>query len=123
MPNTKDLRGSVAIAGVGLAACGEAPGWTENEIMAAAAQAALADAGLTTYAVKALYAGLLLHRKAAGGGAGEQLLRSRWALAKGRVIEPPRRVIEPPGPKAAAAASAAAASVAASAAAAASATR
>ena len=43
MPNTKDLRGSVAIAGVGLAACGEAPGWTENEIMAAAAQAALAE--------------------------------------------------------------------------------
>jgi len=48
MPNTKDLRGSVAIAGVGLAACGEAPGWTENEIMAAAARNALADAGLTT---------------------------------------------------------------------------
>ena len=38
MPTPKDLRGSVAIAGVGLAACGEAPGWTENEIMAAAAR-------------------------------------------------------------------------------------
>ncbi len=54
MPNTKDLRGSVAIAGIGLAACGEAPGWTENEIMAAAAQAALADAGLTTRDVDGL---------------------------------------------------------------------
>ena len=54
MLNTKDLRGSVAIAGVGLAACGEAPGWTENEIMAAAARNALADAGLTTRDVDGL---------------------------------------------------------------------
>ena len=42
------MRGSVAIAGVGLAGCGEAPGWTEMEIAAAAAGNALADAGLTT---------------------------------------------------------------------------
>ena len=42
------MRGSVAIVGVGLAGCGEAPGWTENEIMAQAARNALADAGLTT---------------------------------------------------------------------------
>ena len=41
------MRGSVAIAGVGLAGCGEAPGWTEMEIAAAAAGNALADAGLT----------------------------------------------------------------------------
>ncbi len=54
MPNSKDLRGSVAIAGVGLAACGEAPGWTENEIMAAAARNALADAGLSTRDVDGL---------------------------------------------------------------------
>lgn len=41
------MRGSVAIAGVGLAGCGEAPGWTEMEIAAAAAKNALADAGLS----------------------------------------------------------------------------
>lgn len=40
------MRGTVAIAGVGLAGCGEAPGWTEMEIAAAAAKNALADAGL-----------------------------------------------------------------------------
>ena len=42
------MRGSVAIAGVGLAGCGEAPGWSEMEIAAAAAKNALDDAGLTT---------------------------------------------------------------------------
>lgn len=41
------MRGSVAIAGVGLAGCGEAPGWSEMEIAAAAAQNALADAGMS----------------------------------------------------------------------------
>jgi acetyl-CoA acetyltransferase len=40
------MRGSVAIAGVGLAGCGEAPGWSETEIAAAAAKNALDDAGL-----------------------------------------------------------------------------
>jgi acetyl-CoA acetyltransferase len=42
------MRGSVAVAGVGLAGCGEAPGWTEMEIAAAAAKNALDDAALTT---------------------------------------------------------------------------
>jgi acetyl-CoA acetyltransferase len=41
------MRGSVAIAGVGLAGCGESPGWTEMEIAAAAAKNALDDAGLS----------------------------------------------------------------------------
>lgn len=41
------MRGSVAVAGVGLAGCGEAPGWAEMEIAAAAAKNALDDAGLT----------------------------------------------------------------------------
>ena len=41
------MRGSVAIAGVGLAGCGEAPGWTEMEIAVTAAKNALDDAGLT----------------------------------------------------------------------------
>ena len=48
------MRGSVAIVGVGLAGCGEAPGWTENEIMAQAARNALADAGRTTRNVDGL---------------------------------------------------------------------
>ena len=48
------MRGTVAIAGVGLAGCGEAPGWSEIEIAAAAAKNALADAGLTTRDVDGL---------------------------------------------------------------------
>jgi acetyl-CoA acetyltransferase len=48
------MRGSVAIVGVGLACCGEAPGWSENEIMAEAARNALVDAGLTTRDVDGL---------------------------------------------------------------------
>ena len=48
------MRGSVAIAGVGLAGCGEAPAWSEIEIAAAAAKNALADAGLTTRDVNGL---------------------------------------------------------------------
>lgn len=41
-----DLRGKVAITGVGTAGCGEAPGMSEIEILGAAARAAVADAGL-----------------------------------------------------------------------------
>ena len=48
------MRGSVAIAGVGLAGCGEAPGWTETEIAAAAAKNALDDAGLGVHEVDGL---------------------------------------------------------------------
>ena len=48
------MRGSVAIAGVGLAGCGEAPGWSEMEIAAAAAQNALVDAGLSARDVDGL---------------------------------------------------------------------
>jgi len=48
------VRGTVAIAGVGLAGCGEAPGWTEMEIAAAAAKSALDDAGLTARDVDGL---------------------------------------------------------------------
>ncbi len=54
MSAKKSLRGSVAVVGVGLAGCGEAPGWSETEIMAAAASNALADAGLTTRDVDGL---------------------------------------------------------------------
>jgi len=48
------MRGSVAVAGVGLAGCGEAAGWSETEIAAAAAHNALADAGLTARDVDGL---------------------------------------------------------------------
>jgi acetyl-CoA acetyltransferase len=44
---THALRGKVAIAGIGLAGCGEAPGRSEIEILAEASRLAIADAGLT----------------------------------------------------------------------------
>lgn len=43
----KDLRGKVAIVGVGTAGCGEAPGMSALEILAQAAKTAVEDAGLT----------------------------------------------------------------------------
>jgi acetyl-CoA acetyltransferase len=43
----KDLRGKIAIVGVGTAGCGEAPGMSELEILSQAAKAAVEDAGLT----------------------------------------------------------------------------
>lgn len=43
----KALRGSAAIAGVATFGCGEATGFTEMEVLARAARAAVADAGLT----------------------------------------------------------------------------
>lgn len=42
----KSLRGSAAIAGVATFGCGEAPGFTDMELLARAARAAVADAGL-----------------------------------------------------------------------------
>ncbi|MYZ49501.1 thiolase [Propylenella binzhouense] len=44
--SAKDLRGKVAIVGVGTAGCGEATGFSELEILAQAAKAAVEDAGL-----------------------------------------------------------------------------
>ena len=41
------LRGSAAIAGVATFGCGEAPGFTDMELLARSAHAAVADAGLT----------------------------------------------------------------------------
>jgi acetyl-CoA acetyltransferase len=43
----KSLRGSAVIAGVGTFGLGEAPGFTDMELLARAAHAAVADAGLT----------------------------------------------------------------------------
>jgi acetyl-CoA acetyltransferase len=42
----KDLRGSAAIAGVATFGCGETPGFTDMELLARSARAAVADAGL-----------------------------------------------------------------------------
>ncbi len=42
----RTLRGAVAITGVGTAGCGEAPGYSEIELLGQAAQRAVADAGL-----------------------------------------------------------------------------
>ena len=44
--NLKALRGSAAIAGVATFGCGEAPGYTDMELLARSARAAVADAGL-----------------------------------------------------------------------------
>ena len=44
---TAALRGRVAIAGAATFGCGEAPGFTDIELLARAAHAAVADAGLT----------------------------------------------------------------------------
>jgi acetyl-CoA acetyltransferase len=45
--NDATLRGAVTIAGIGTAGLGMAPGYTELEILAQAAQAAVADAGIS----------------------------------------------------------------------------
>ena len=42
----RNLRGSAAIAGVGLFGNGESPGYTDMELLAIAAHRAVADAGL-----------------------------------------------------------------------------
>ena len=46
-PAMKALRGSAAIAGVATFGCGESPGFTEMELLAEAANQAVADAGMT----------------------------------------------------------------------------
>jgi acetyl-CoA acetyltransferase len=46
MSSLADLRGSAAIAGIATFGCGEAPGYTDMELLARAARAAVADAGL-----------------------------------------------------------------------------
>ena len=46
MSTLKSLRGSAAIAGVATFGCGEAPGYSDMELLANAARAAVADAGL-----------------------------------------------------------------------------
>lgn len=43
----RDLRGKTAVVGVGQAGLGQARGYTEQEVLAQAAMAAIADAGLS----------------------------------------------------------------------------
>jgi acetyl-CoA acetyltransferase len=57
MPHT--LRGAAAIVGAGLAGCGETPGFGHLELLAQAAQAALADAGLSLRDVDGLFTATL----------------------------------------------------------------
>jgi acetyl-CoA acetyltransferase len=45
--NLKELRGQTAVVGVGTFGCGEAHGFTEMELLARAAHAAVSEAGLT----------------------------------------------------------------------------
>ena len=54
---TRTLRGSAAIAGVATFGCGEAPGFTDIELLARAARAAVADAGLTMRDIDGLCTG------------------------------------------------------------------
>ena len=57
MPHT--LRGAAAIVGAGLAGCGDAPGFGHLELLAQAAHAALADAGLHLRDVDGLFTATL----------------------------------------------------------------
>jgi acetyl-CoA acetyltransferase len=57
VPHT--LRGAAAIVGTGLAGCGDAPGFGHLELLAQAAQAALADAGLDLCDVDGLFTATL----------------------------------------------------------------
>ena len=54
-----ELRGKSAIAGLGVAGLGEAPGWTAWDIMARASRAALDDAGLTLGDVDGLFCAMM----------------------------------------------------------------
>lgn len=56
-----ELRGAVAIAGVGYAGLGSSPGWSSLELMARATHAALEDAGLTLDDIDGLCCGTLYH--------------------------------------------------------------
>lgn len=58
---THPLRGKTAIIGIGTAGMGEAPGFSATELMAQAALAALADAGIPLSAVDGLCAATAVH--------------------------------------------------------------
>ena len=56
-----DLRAKIAVAGVGYAGLGSSPGWSPLELMARAAHAALADAGLRMEDIDGLCCGTFYH--------------------------------------------------------------
>jgi len=58
---THPLRSRAAIAGIGTAGVGEAPGWSATELMAKAALAAIADAGLLPGDIDGLFAATSTH--------------------------------------------------------------
>ena len=58
---THPLRGRAAIVGIGSAGCGMAPGRTAMELMAEAALAAIADAGLALHEIDGLFAATSTH--------------------------------------------------------------
>ncbi len=55
------IRGCAAIAGIGTAGLGEAPGWSATELMARAAVTAVADAGLALHDIDGLFAATSTH--------------------------------------------------------------
>jgi acetyl-CoA acetyltransferase len=55
------LRGRTAIAGIATAGIGAAPGWSATELLAQAALAAVADAGLTLPQIDGLFAATSTH--------------------------------------------------------------
>jgi acetyl-CoA acetyltransferase len=55
------IRGHAAIAGIGTAGLGEAPGWSATELMAQAAVTAVADAGLALHDIDGLFAATSTH--------------------------------------------------------------
>ena len=55
------LRGQAAVVGIGAAGCGEAPGWNATELMAEAALAAVADAGLSLGEIDGVFAATSTH--------------------------------------------------------------
>ena len=58
---THPLRGRAAIVGIGSAGCGMAPGRTAMELMAEAALAAIADAGLAVHEIDGIFAATSTH--------------------------------------------------------------
>ena len=55
------IRGRAAVVGVGTAGMGAAPGWSATELMAQAALAAVADAGLKLHQIDGLFAATSTH--------------------------------------------------------------
>lgn len=61
MKDMQDMKGRIAIAGIGYAGVGASPGWTPMELAALAAHTALADAGLALEDVDGLCAASFYH--------------------------------------------------------------